>query len=532
MTGLGARYCFGMHLVPRLSLSAMLVLCASCDKASPDTPSATADPEAPAADPKAPPVQRLAGAIEIPAAVPAGAVAVFSVRVPSSMFDSVIRADPTGLATEGMDDLKTELDAFFGKTVGIQILDASVITGFASGEKEFGIILNGVGGGIKAPKVGEHAGVALHNDGGGSLRMAKQGDMLIVGTEDAVKASIDASGDPSRSAKGGELATFIASQSDGAAMAIAGDLARLPKALTEDIPPTLMVNRALITFGADGLKLRAEGDKDKIDALAGMVNSGLAMAASEAEHQRERATRDDDDVAQGAAMIVAAHYMRSAKKMLEPKVDGGTMTIEVQMKAGDPAILASIAGIGAAIAVPAFIKYTRRSKTSEARVQLAKMFDAASSYFNEEHVDRGTAAALLAAEELAARAPHKCPNNGKLSGESGTTPPLTVDCNAGPGGRCVPTVGAKGRPGYYEMSAWTDNDVWNGLNFQQEQGHYFHYNFIWKNSDTGYGECQFTTQAFGDLDGDGVFSTFERTGAADENGVNGAAGLYIDQELE
>jgi hypothetical protein len=35
-----------------------------------------------------------------------------------------------------------------------------------------------------------------------------------------------------------------------------------------------------------------------------------------------------------------------------------------------------------------------------------------------------------------------------------------------------------------------------------------------------------------ELDGDGVYSTYERAGAADENGVNAAAGLYIDREVE
>jgi hypothetical protein len=32
--------------------------------------------------------------------------------------------------------------------------------------------------------------------------------------------------------------------------------------------------------------------------------------------------------------------------------------------------------------------------------------------------------------------------------------------------------------------------------------------------------------------GRGVWSTYERAGAADENGVNAAAGLYIDNEVE
>ena len=51
-------------------------------------------------------------------------------------------------------------------------------------------------------------------------------------------------------------------------------------------------------------------------------------------------------------------------------------------------------------------------------------------------------------------------------------------------------------------------------------------------SGSGYGECQFTAQAFADLDHDDLYSTFERAGAADRNGVNGAAGLYIDQDVE
>ncbi|MCH9687388.1 MAG: hypothetical protein K0V04_38495 [Deltaproteobacteria bacterium] len=180
----------------------------------------------------------------------------------------------------------------------------------------------------------------------------------------------------------------------------------------------------------------------------------------------------------------------------------------------------------------AFGKYTSRSKTSEARVNIAKMFDAASAYFNEEHVERGAVAAIGGGGTLSGYAPHRCPSDGKPEGSSGVVPPLSVECAKGPGGRCVPAMGPQTEPGYYDMSLWTDNPVFNGLNFMQEQAHYFHYEFRWKNAPTGFGECQFTAQAFADLDDDGVFSTYERSGAADKNGVNAAAGLYIDREIE
>jgi type IV pilus assembly protein PilA len=199
-------------------------------------------------------------------------------------------------------------------------------------------------------------------------------------------------------------------------------------------------------------------------------------------------------------------------------------------------IVVAILGILAAIAIPALTKYMRRSKTSEARVQLAKMFDAASAYFNEEHVERGNVELLGQGGQISDMAPHRCPHMvGQETGatQAQITPAIAVDCNAGPGGRCVPTPGGGGGTGYYDMTEWSDNNVWNGLNFQQEQAHYFHYNFVANNVGTGFGTCQFTAQAFGDLDGDTtLFSTYERSGAADQNGVNAGAGLYIDQEVE
>ncbi len=198
-------------------------------------------------------------------------------------------------------------------------------------------------------------------------------------------------------------------------------------------------------------------------------------------------------------------------------------------------IVVAILGILAAIAIPALSKYMRRAKTSEAKVQIAKMFDGASAYFTETHVDRGAVALLGNGGDVEDAAAHRCPHrSGESSGVStaGITPPITLDCNAGPAAHCIPGVGGSGG-GAYDISLWNNNDVWNSLNFVQEQGHFFHYNFSADNGDsTGYGNCQFTSQAFANLDADDVFSTFERTGAADRNGVNGAVGLYIDNEVE
>jgi prepilin-type N-terminal cleavage/methylation domain-containing protein len=196
-------------------------------------------------------------------------------------------------------------------------------------------------------------------------------------------------------------------------------------------------------------------------------------------------------------------------------------------------IVVAILGILAVIAVPALQKYMRRAKTAEAKTQIAKMYDAASSYFKSEHAERGATNFIEQGGQVMDLAPHKCPHptGQPQGGEATITPDINTDCNQGPGGKCVPAVGGGGA-GYYDIALWNNNPVWNGMNFLQEQAHFFHYNFKAVNNTQGYGQCQFTAQAFADLDADGTFSTYERSGAADIQGVNASIGLYIDQEVE
>src|SRR5437016_10252848 len=48
-------------------------------------------------------------------------------------------------------------------------------------------------------------------------------------------------------------------------------------------------------------------------------------------------------------------------------------------------IVVAIIGILAAVAIPAFMKYIRRSKTVEASQNIAKMYQSAVAYFEAEH---------------------------------------------------------------------------------------------------------------------------------------------------
>lgn len=233
------------------------------------------------------------------------------------------------------------------------------------------------------------------------------------------------------------------------------------------------------------------------------VTSELDIVASAAFSDEPSAKAAKDAVQglvdAGKAAAIEQGMPKSAVESLTFEQDGAVVRAKVKVPVADLVD----ATIGS------FTKYMNRSKTSEARVNVAKMFDGAASYFNEERVDPTSMVAT-----------HACPNDGRTEGSAGLTPPLSVDCSSG----CTPSS--------YGTQLWTDNKVWNALAFQVDHKHYFHYDFKWSNVPGGYGKCQFTVQAFGDLDHDGVYSTFERSATADEMGIDGAAGLYIDHESE
>ena len=60
--------------------------------------------------------------------------------------------------------------------------------------------------------------------------------------------------------------------------------------------------------------------------------------------------------------------------------------------------------------------------------------------------------------------------------------------------------------------------------------HYYSYEYVSEGTGTS---ARFTARAVGDLDCDGVLSTFERVGAVDAAlNVMGGGGIYVENELE
>lgn len=159
-------------------------------------------------------------------------------------------------------------------------------------------------------------------------------------------------------------------------------------------------------------------------------------------------------------------------------------------------VVVLILGILAAIAIPSFVGYVKRSKTAEAPQNLASMFKYAASYMAQEHSDRALVSTVGTYCSVGTDALNPVPTSAKQRYQSGT--------NA------------------------------RALGFTIADEVYFGYGL------TGSEQCGwsantsiYTFTAQGDLDGDGVRSTFElAAGTDDSRTLFHAKGVYVINEIE
>ena len=164
-------------------------------------------------------------------------------------------------------------------------------------------------------------------------------------------------------------------------------------------------------------------------------------------------------------------------------------------------IVVAIIGVLAAVAIPAFMRYVAKSKTTEAVQSLRRLYEGSRSYYMDIGAARGT--------------------TGTLAPEFPASEPVTpaVSCCTNAGHKCPPNP-----------TQW-DSSTWNSLHFDLPDPHYFRYEYVSSGSET---DAAFTARAVGDLDCDTHFSTFEMTGHANAAGrdVTGSAGVYKNAETE
>jgi type IV pilus assembly protein PilA len=163
-------------------------------------------------------------------------------------------------------------------------------------------------------------------------------------------------------------------------------------------------------------------------------------------------------------------------------------------------IVVAIIGILAAVAIPAFMKYIRRSKTVEATMNVRKLFDSSVSYYEGEHAD--TAGNIL---------PKQFP------GAVGPSPTANSCCGQA-GDKCKPA------PTNF------DNGNWAALNFSVDDPFYYWYQYVSAGSEI---TATFQAYAYGNLDCDATYSTFQRAGTVlSDRSVSGGSGLFSKNDIE
>jgi prepilin-type N-terminal cleavage/methylation domain-containing protein len=139
-------------------------------------------------------------------------------------------------------------------------------------------------------------------------------------------------------------------------------------------------------------------------------------------------------------------------------------------------IVVAIIGILAAVAIPAFMDYMKRSKKTEASLQLNKIGKNAKRYYSET-----STYVLGAATQLPAK-----PGTGGCCGGAGASP---NHCAAVP-------------------ASFAGDAKWKALDFQIDEDSLFYYDY------NGTSASTFTAKATGDLDCDGTEIVFTLTGTA------------------
>ncbi len=168
-------------------------------------------------------------------------------------------------------------------------------------------------------------------------------------------------------------------------------------------------------------------------------------------------------------------------------------------------IVVAIIGILAAVAIPAFMKYIKKSKTSEAREFVKKIYDGARSYYMDTNATGNSITTGLIPPQFPLAQP--------------VTPTDTTQCCQS-GGKCQPTA------------AWWATPQWTALKFSVDDPHYYAYEYASANGGTIppntqpliNGSMNFTALAYGDLDCDGAFSTFSMYGEVNSTYSDGPAG--------
>ena len=383
------------------------------------------------------------------------------------------------------DALDQELKEFIFERIGLDFSAVRTVVAFNRGDS-VALVASGLRGTLPGKTKATYRDTALvWLDEGDELLAAQRGDMVVIGDEEGIRATLDVQAKKAESlpAQGGALWQLVEQRCMRGAMAMAFTAEYVKDPEIQAQMAEQGVERACMQVGQTGVDFVAEGDGAKLSAFVEMVDMLIDATARELADERREATAADRDFEDGMAAIIAYHFFNGMTALFTPKVSGNRLELSVAAPEGNQAMLmAAVVGVLAAIAIPAFQKYVNKSKTAEADQFVKKIYDGA----RHHHITKGWLPPSVGPSPQAPCCPDKC------------------------------------QP---DPSLWRD-PAWIALQFSIDDPHYYSYEFINSGS-------EFTVRATGDLDCDGFFSTFEMIGTINQQGgIAGSAAMRRVDELE
>ena len=368
--------------------------------------------------------------------------------------------------------LDKELRAYVERFVGIDVTRLQYAVGFVAGPPVSGAILvKTVGGAPAIPGAQDYEGARVWAvDRGVSLAM--KGDTVVVGTDDAVRAVIDTMAQKRKSVvvENKPLVDWLHAETKGAAAAL---VALAPASMSLPLPPAFAgLSRFAVALGRERIRAVVDGEAAAITALHQLVDQQIDEGLAQAEVARAEAVAGNIPPPAGAMAIVGAAYAKSFVAKVRPRREGNRLvsTFDLQAQGTEAMMIVSTVGILAAVAIPAFMDYMKKSKKSEAAMQLNRLGKTLKIVYTEQATFPVGDAPLTPAESCCAT-----------------------------GGRCPP-----------DPAAWRQ-PVWQALDFAIDEPSMFQYRYRSDGTTA-------VVEAIGDLDCDGVTIT-HRLEASVTNGM-------------
>ncbi|HEY4178687.1 MAG TPA: hypothetical protein VGM90_17695 [Kofleriaceae bacterium] len=366
--------------------------------------------------------------------------------------------------------LDAELHAYMDKYIGVDVSKLQYAVGFVSGPPPGGALLvKALSGTPKLPGSSDYEGAKVWQvDQDKHIVVALKGDIAMLGTEAAVHDAIDTLAQKKKSVitENKELVEWLHKETKGAAIGFA---AFPPKGLP--LPPQVAgLQRVAASVGRTGVRAAIEGDEAAISRLETIENAAFAKMLEEVDRAHAAAIAGDIPPPNGMMAIIGAAYAKDYAAKLKPKREGNRLSsaLVFEPTAGsDVMMMTSVVGILAAVAVPAFMDYMKKSKKTESSLELNRIAKNLKVYYV-------TNAAFP---------------------EGDTTLSPAESCCAGPNHKC------------FDPSTWQQK-AWQDLDFQIDEPHLFQYRY---HSD---GKTA-VAEAVGDLDCDGVSITYRLDATAD-----------------